>query len=407
MMITRTLGGMTGARLAPPRIIPIDRRRSYPRAIMPGKIVRAIMAATAMFDPESAPKIADRMPARTYCRPFTRPMNRSTASKISSVAPDRNNISPMSTKSGIAVSCPFVVVANIELISIGKACGPSSRATPRRFDEEEGEKDRDARHEKTEDERRRGDQGHGGLDHAPAPARAPSGPMRPSRRNCSADSASPPDHPCRDPRLRIGTAAIMRTPLSSWRRLSSHAIHARPPQIAAPRSDIRTEAPACRRAGRRSSSTVPHRDVTAVARKPGQGREGRDQKGKYETNSADHRVGALQGVAQDDLEIVGQKDRREGGHADPEARLGHKIETAHRPMGPAPTGMPVRAGAGHSVRPAASATSRSPVAAFAAAVRREAPDAGDERGLDLLGHLGAQKSRPRRPMRRDAQSSSA
>ena len=36
MMMTSTLGGMIGARLAPARIAPVDRRESYLRSIMPG-----------------------------------------------------------------------------------------------------------------------------------------------------------------------------------------------------------------------------------------------------------------------------------------------------------------------------------------------------------------------------------
>ena len=55
-MIPRILGGMMGARQAPPRMVPIDRRTSYFRSNIIGSSERPIIAPTAMADPDSDPR---------------------------------------------------------------------------------------------------------------------------------------------------------------------------------------------------------------------------------------------------------------------------------------------------------------------------------------------------------------
>jgi hypothetical protein len=83
--------------------------------------VRAINAATAMFEPDRAPNTVDSTPASTNCRPRTCPTSRSTASNSTAAAPERNRISPIRTNRAMAVSVPVVAVVKMELATIPKA----------------------------------------------------------------------------------------------------------------------------------------------------------------------------------------------------------------------------------------------------------------------------------------------
>ena len=63
-----------------------------------------------MAAPESAPRIADSTMHSTYWRQRMRPIRRSSESNSTSMAPERNMISPMTMNSGTADSAPKVAV---------------------------------------------------------------------------------------------------------------------------------------------------------------------------------------------------------------------------------------------------------------------------------------------------------
>jgi hypothetical protein len=108
--IANTLGGMIGSRLAPASTVPAENCVSYPRPRMAGKSERPSSPATAIAAPESAPSMADKRMHTTYWRPRNRPTSRSIESNSTSIAPERNMISPMAMKSGTAVRVPVVAV---------------------------------------------------------------------------------------------------------------------------------------------------------------------------------------------------------------------------------------------------------------------------------------------------------
>ena len=232
---------------------------------------------------------------------------------------------------------------------------------------------------------------------------------------CSATAPSPQTILAR-PRLRIGTAAIYAaTPLFELgRRLSSHAIHATDRRRSPPRREHiqgwRRLLSASRADASSSTVTATTLHVNAVsalsrgkARMVCTRRKLRDELGPTIV------VGLCRALAQghDSFEIVGQKDRREGRPCRSEARLGHKIETAHRRMGPAPTGMTVGAGAGHFGETRGQRDVAQPGRRIAAAVRREASRCWRRTRTGPSRPSRGSKSRPRRPMRRGRASSSA
>ena len=108
--MAKTLGGMIGSRLAPASTVPAENWVSYPRARMAGNSERPSRPATAMAAPERAPRIAESRMQTTYWRPRNRPTSRSSESNSTSIAPERNMISPMAMKSGTAARIPVVAV---------------------------------------------------------------------------------------------------------------------------------------------------------------------------------------------------------------------------------------------------------------------------------------------------------
>lgn len=71
---------------------------------MTGSNERPSIAATAIPEPDNMPKTVESEIDRTYWRPRTRPTSLSTASKTTSIDPDRNRISPRRTNSGTVAS---------------------------------------------------------------------------------------------------------------------------------------------------------------------------------------------------------------------------------------------------------------------------------------------------------------
>ena len=77
---------------------------------MVGKSERPSRPATAMAAPDNAPRIAESTMHSTYWRPRMRPISRSSELNRTSMAPERNRISPMTMNSGTADSAPSVAV---------------------------------------------------------------------------------------------------------------------------------------------------------------------------------------------------------------------------------------------------------------------------------------------------------
>ena len=78
---------------------------------MVGKSERPSSPATAIAAPDKAPRIAESRMHSTYCRPRILPTRRSIESNNTSIAPERNRISPIRMKSGTAASALIVPVA--------------------------------------------------------------------------------------------------------------------------------------------------------------------------------------------------------------------------------------------------------------------------------------------------------
>lgn len=89
------------------------------------------MAVTARADPDKAPNRVASTMTKKYRRPFIRPISVSRASKMTSIEPDRNSNSPISTNSTMVVRVSEVTVLYTLLANMPKPALPISQKVPR------------------------------------------------------------------------------------------------------------------------------------------------------------------------------------------------------------------------------------------------------------------------------------